>query len=86
MPKRIAIFGGSFNPPGNHHAAIAVRLAQVFDEVRVIPCGPRPDKPATDNSVPSVYRAALADIVFGGLAKVSVDLSDFEQETFTRNH
>jgi NAD+ kinase len=84
MPKRIAIFGGSFNPPGNHHAAIAARLAQEFDEVRVIPCGPRPDKPTTD-SVPAVYRAALADIVFGGLAKVTVDLSDFEQETFTRN-
>ncbi|WP_395747434.1 NAD(+)/NADH kinase [Prosthecobacter sp.] len=86
MPKRIAIFGGSFNPPGKHHAAIAVRLAQEFDEVRVIPCGPRPDKPEADNSVPSVYRAALADLVFGGLAGVTVDLSDFEQETFTRNH
>ncbi|MEZ5990007.1 MAG: NAD(+)/NADH kinase [Planctomycetota bacterium] len=85
MPRSIAIFGGSFNPPGVHHAAIARRLADVFDEVRVIPCGPRPDKPLTGN-VPSVYRAALADIVFGGMPKVTVDLSDFEQETFTRNH
>lgn len=85
MPKSIAIFGGSFNPPGNHHATIAACLARSFDEVRVIPCGPRPDKPVT-GSVPPVYRAALADLVFGGLPKVVVDLSDFERETFTRNH
>lgn len=85
MPKSIAIFGGSFNPPGNHHAAIAARLARSFDEVRVIPCGPRPDKPVT-GGVPPVYRAALADIVFGAIPGVVVDLSDFEQETFTRNH
>lgn len=85
MPKSIAIFGGSFNPPGNHHAAIAARLTRSFDEVRVIPCGPRPDKPETDG-VPPVYRAALADIVFGALPGVVVDLSDFEQESFTRNH
>jgi NAD+ kinase len=85
MPKSIAIFGGSFNPPGNHHAAIAACLARSFDEVRVISCGPRPDKPVT-GSVPPVYRAALADLVFGGLSKVVVDLSDFERETFTRNH
>lgn len=84
MPKRIAIFGGSFNPPGRHHRAIACRLASFFDEVRVIPCGPRPDKPATD-SVPAVYRAALADLTFGPLSGVVVDLFDLEQATFTTN-
>lgn len=82
--KTIALFGGSFNPPGNHHAAIAGKLAEMFDEVRVIPCGPRPDKPVT-GTVPPVFRAALADMVFGGMPKVIVDLSDFEQDTFTRN-
>ena len=84
MPQRIALFGGSFNPPGLHHRVIAQRLAREFDQVRVIPCGPRPDKPVTD-SVPAVYRAALADLTFGGMPGISVDLFDLEQATFTPN-
>ena len=84
MPQRIALFGGSFNPPGLHHRVIAQRLAREFDEVRVIPCGPRPDKPVTD-SIPPVYSATLADLTFGDLPRVTVDLFDLEQATFTRN-
>lgn len=84
MPARIAIFGGSFNPPGVHHRLLAEKLARRFDEVRVIPCGPRPDKEIT-NSIPPVFRAALADITFGGLRRVAVDLFDLENNTFTRN-
>jgi NAD kinase len=84
MSKRTAIFGGSFNPPGRHHRAIAARLASMFDEVRVIPCGPRPDKPVT-GSIPAVYRAALADLTFGPVPGVVVDLFDLEQATFTTN-
>jgi nicotinate (nicotinamide) nucleotide adenylyltransferase len=82
---RIAIFGGSFNPPGLHHRAIAALLAREFDEVRVIPCGPRPDKAVT-GSIPAIYRAALCDLAFGGMPGVVVDLFDLEQATFTRNH
>jgi NAD+ kinase len=81
---RIAIFGGSFNPPGLHHRAAAEALAREFDEVRVIPCGPRPDKAAT-GIIPPIYRAALADLAFADLPKVVVDLFDLEQATFTRN-
>ncbi len=84
MPKRIAIFGGSFNPPGSHHRLIAQALARRFDEVRIIPCGPRPDKAAA-SLVPPVFRAAMADITFSGLNNTAVDLFDLEQDCFTRN-
>ncbi len=83
--KKIAIFGGSFNPPGIHHRMIAQALAEQFQEVVVVPCGPRPDKPVT-NDVPSIYRATMVDMTFQGLKGVSVDLFDLESGTFTRTH
>ncbi len=83
MPRQIAIFGGSFNPPGLHHRLIAEQLEREFDEVVVVPCGPRPDKPTT-NDVDPVHRAALTDISFRDLAKTRVELFDLEQATFSR--
>lgn len=80
--RRIAILGGSFNPPGLHHVALVEALAGRFDEVRVVPCGPRPDKPAVA-LLPPVYRAAMADLAFGRIAGVVVDLFDLELPRFT---
>ncbi len=85
MPRRIALFGGSFNPPGLHHRRIAEILAARFDEVRVVPCGPRPDKPGV-SEVPGPFRAALCDLTFGDLDRVVVDLFDLEEGEFTRSH
>ena len=83
MSSTIALFGGSFNPPGEHHRAIAARLAEAFDEVIVVPCGPRPDKPTTTDVAP-VHRAVMADLNFRRMPGVSVDLFDLEEPTFTR--
>ncbi len=80
----VALYGGSFNPPGIHHHCVAQALAQRFDKVILVPCGPRPDKPTTEDIAP-VYRAALADIAFGTSPKVQVELFDLEQATFTPN-
>lgn len=85
MTQNIAVFGGSFNPPGQHHRNIAAALAGQFDQVIVVPCGPRPDKPVTGD-VASVHRAAMADINFRGLKNVRVELFDLEASTFTRTH
>lgn len=83
MNKKIAIFGGSFNPPGIHHREIARQLSEAFDEVVVVPCGPRPDKPVT-NGVEPIYRAAMVDMGFRGLPRVRVDPFDLEASTFTK--
>jgi NAD+ kinase len=85
VAQRIAIFGGSFNPPGRHHRLIAERLADDFDKVLIVACGPRPDK-ATTQDIEPVYRAALVDLAFHGLPKVEIDNSDLEHAIFTRTH
>ena len=85
MPERIAIFGGSFNPPHLSHLEAVKTLAASnrFDEVIVVPCGPRPDK-ATTNDIEPIHRAAMADMTFGDIANVRVDLFDLEKDCFTR--
>lgn len=85
MRKTVAIFGGSFDPPGVHHCYIAKELAKHFDKVIVVPCGPRPDKAST-NDVDPIHRAAMVDLTFRGLKNVSVELFDLENATFTRTH
>lgn len=81
MPRRICLFTGSFNPPGRHHAEIATVLAGQFDEVRVVPCGFRPDKPS-NNAVDPALRAALIDLAFQNVPVV-VDHFDLENACFT---
>jgi NAD+ kinase len=85
MSKTIALFGGNFNPPGLHHRALAEHLSKNFDEVIVVPCGPRPDKQIINNIDP-VYRATMTDIAFRSLKNVRVELFDLEQNSFTRTH
>lgn len=83
MEKNIAIFGGSFDPPGLHHRYIAEELAKHFDKVIVVPCGPRLDKITT---VDPVHRATMVDATFRGMKNVEVELFDLENATFTRTH
>lgn len=82
--KKIAVFGGSFDPPGLHHRRIVEELRKHFDSVVVVPCGPRPDKPLED--IEPIHRAALADLTFNRLDRVDVELSDLELAQFTPTH
>lgn len=83
MSRRIAIFGGSFNPPGSHQVRLVEALSKRFDDVVVVPCGPRPDKPGTSDVDP-VHRAIMADLAFREIPNVRTELFDLEQSTFTR--
>ncbi len=85
MPKRLAIFGGSFNPPGTHHLDMARSLLEGFDEVVIVPCGPRPDK-ATVGLVSAAHRGIMTEMTFGGQARVRLDMFDLTHDTFTRTH
>lgn len=82
MAKQIVLFGGSLNPPGTHHRLIAEELSKRFDEVVVVPCGPRPDK-LTVSDVDPIHRAVMADLAFRGIPNVRVELFDLEADTFT---
>jgi NAD kinase len=83
--QTLAIYGGSFNPPGRHHRATVEMLARHFDKVVIVPCGPRPDKPVT-NDVDTIHRAAMVDLSFRGIPKARVELFDLESSTFTRTY
>src|SRR3989338_4320715 len=84
--KKIAVFGGSFNPPALHHKKIAEVLAKQFDIVKVIPCGPRPDKETT-NEIKAIHRAVMTDLAFGHIAdNIEIELFDLENSTFTTNY
>src|SRR5688572_25205873 len=83
MKRTVAVFGGNFNPPGLRHRRIAEELTRNFDEVVIVPCGPRPDKIVT-NDIDPLYRAALTTIAFRGVKGIEIDHFDLEQESFTR--
>ena len=82
---RVALFTGPFDPPVRHHRRVAEAVSRSFDEVIVVPNGPRAGKARVAFS-PTVHRATMADLNFRGLPNVHVDLDDLERDTFTPHH
>ena len=75
---KLAIYGGSFNPPhlGHTAAILAVQKAICPDELRVIPAAIPPHKKLPAGSPDAAERLHLAQLAFGDIPGVTV--SDME--------
>ena len=85
MQRTVAIFGGSFNPPGIHHRLIVEFLLKIYDLVLVIPCGMRPDKTKT-NVIDPRNRKIMCEMVFGQMPRVILLTFDLTGGVYTPNH
>ena len=63
MGKKVALYRGSFNPPGRCHRRVAEMLCKEFDEVIVAPWHRLPGE-TIKYDVPPVYRATMIDLAF----------------------
>src|SRR3989339_198755 len=81
-PRRIAIYGGSFNPPGLNHLQVVQSALKSFDTVIVVPCGPRGDKDSI-NTVTFVDRKNMIEMAFGDVPGVEIDWRDLKSGDFT---
>lgn len=80
MPKAVAIYGGSFDPPHISHVLAAVYALKVggFEQVLVVPVFEHAfGKPLS----PFEHRVSLCELSFEGLAGVEVSTVERELET-----
>ena len=78
--RRVGVLGGSFDPPTADHlrmCAEALNLTEL-DEVWMVPCGTRPDKPSL--VTPPQVRQAMLQLAITDLlpAEFPVRVSDIE--------
>ncbi|MFZ3121658.1 MAG: nicotinate (nicotinamide) nucleotide adenylyltransferase [Variovorax sp.] len=72
-PVRLGVFGGAFDPPHRTHVALveAALMQLQLDELRIFPTGDAWHKTRTLS--PATDRLAMAELAFGGMARVVVD-------------
>ena len=83
MTKQIGVLGGFFDPSGMHHREIAIAVAPLCDELIIVPSGNRPDWPGKEmHYTASIDRARMAQMTFGDLLGVRIDLFDINNPMF----
>ena len=84
-PRRIGVFGGSFDPPHNAHLALALAAITglALDELRIVPTGQAWHKARTLS--PAEDRLAMTRLAFEGMPHVLVDDREIKRPgpTFT---
>ncbi len=77
QPRKIALFGGTFDPvhAGHMHLAELARAALALDEIRFLPCRISPHKPGMEPASPA-DRTAMLKLATSDLPWAVVD--DFE--------
>lgn len=82
---KIAIYGGSFNPPGIHHIDVVKTISKYFERIIIVPCGFRNDKINNNNIIDFIEpcdRREMIKISFENIAEL--DFFDLDNKTFTR--
>ncbi|MET0311648.1 MAG: nicotinate (nicotinamide) nucleotide adenylyltransferase [Burkholderiaceae bacterium] len=72
-PRRLGLYGGTFDPPHNAHLALAAAALQQLklDELRILPTGQAWHKARQPS--PAAQRLAMTELAFAGLPRVVVD-------------
>jgi len=81
-PPRVAVYGGSFNPPALHHRQIVMQLLEWFDQVIIVPCGVRDEKDSL-KAIPLIHRKEMTSLNFSDFPRVVIDTYDLDNEVFT---
>lgn len=89
----VVLFPGAFNPPTLGHVEAVKALKKVFDQVVIIPLQPdewsshegyesQPyyEEAHTTRFISPVHHAAMADLAFGSIPRVTVDLEYLESQ------
>lgn len=78
--RRVAIYGGAFDPITNAHLTCAAEIvhSQCADEVWLSPCGPRPDKPSMQTCAIDRYCMCQVAVNIAFSHKFSVRVSDLD--------
>lgn len=80
--RKVAVYGGAFDPVTNAHVTCAVEIVHtgVADEVWMVPCGPRPDKP--NLKTPAVDRYCMCQIAINSVLSPSCPVKVSDIDTF----